>query len=103
MIRVGSGQSASSGLDNGDPVDGAIASVDDDINQHNVVEGGPPVPAVAADAAPGVSRPDDLAALPKSPASPGALLGTATVASVVGDDGHVYDVRKFLLDVVVER
>lgn len=96
-------QSAGAGWDKDVPVEGAIVSVDGDVNQYSVVKGGPPGPAVAPDAVTAVSRPDVVEYGPQSPTSPGALLGKAAVAGVARDDGDLDAVRWFLLDVGVER
>lgn len=89
VVRMGRGRTAGAGWGNGVPVEGVAAYVDDDVDRYNVVRGGPPVPAVAAEAV---------------PVSPGPPPGVAEVrASVVGGEGDVDAVRRFLLDVGVER
>lgn len=100
VVRVGRGRTAGAGWDNDVPVEGVGAYVDDDVDQHNVVRGGPPMPAVAAEAVPV----EPVVVRPPSPVSPGPLPEIAVVrASIAGGEGDVDAVRRFLLDVGVER
>lgn len=99
VIRVRRGQPAGEGWDNDVPVDGGNASVENNVNQHNVVEVGPPVQVLAVDAVLAASMPT---AAPQSRVSPGSWLSTATVAGVTRNDGDVDVVRRCLFDEGVE-